>query len=177
MYFTSSYVDWYLFHENILNCYWDIERTRSMYMYATDGQTSELNLLPWTWEMVDDCCANTLDSGCNSFWPGLSQSCDLDFGSWWLSVVCDTPSGITMWSYNQNIMRLVYPGTKPIVTVLAWLTDFGSKLWLNWYRYICMASQVHINSLNLSLNFKPRFENLKPRFKNFKPRFERKSAH
>ena len=40
-----------------------------------------------------------------------------------------------------------------------------------------MASQVHINSLNLSLNFKPRFENLKPRFKNFKPRFERKSAH
>ena len=31
-----------------------------------------------------------------------------------------------------------------------------------------MASQVHINSLNLSLNFKPRFENLKPRFKNFK---------
>ena len=25
-----------------------------------------------------------------------------------------------------------------------------------------MASQVHINSLNLSLNFKPRFENLKP---------------
>ena len=28
-----------------------------------------------------------------------------------------------------------------------------------------MASQVHINSLNLSLNFKPRFENLKPRFK------------
>ena len=40
-----------------------------------------------------------------------------------------------------------------------------------------MASQVHINSLNLSLNFKPRFENLKPRFKNFKPTFERKSAH
>ena len=40
-----------------------------------------------------------------------------------------------------------------------------------------MASQVHINSLNLSLNFKPWFENLKPRFKNFKPRFERKSAH
>ena len=40
-----------------------------------------------------------------------------------------------------------------------------------------MASQVRINSLNLSLNFKPRFENLKPRFKNFKPRFERKSAH
>ena len=28
-----------------------------------------------------------------------------------------------------------------------------------------MASQVHINSLNLSLNFKPRSENLKPRFK------------
>ena len=40
-----------------------------------------------------------------------------------------------------------------------------------------MASQVHINSLNLSLNLKPRFENLKSRFKNFKPRFERKSAH
>ena len=37
-----------------------------------------------------------------------------------------------------------------------------------------MASQVHINSLNLSLNFKPRFENLKPMFKNFKPRFKRK---
>ena len=44
-------------------------------------------------------------------------------------------------------------------------------------RKVAMASQVHINSLNLSLNFKPRFENLKPRFKNFKPRFERKSAH
>ena len=140
MYYTSSYVDWYLFHEDILNCYWDIERTRSMYMYTTDGQTSELNLLPWTWEMVDDCCANTLDSGCNSFWPDLSQSCDLDFGSWWLSVVCDTPSCITMWSYNQNIMRLAYPGTKPIVTALAWLTDFGSKLWLNWYRYICASA-------------------------------------
>ena len=40
-----------------------------------------------------------------------------------------------------------------------------------------MASQVHINSLNLSLNFKPRFENLKPRFKKIKPRFERKGAH
>ena len=39
---------------------------------------------------------------------------------------------------------------------------------------IMMASQVHINSLNLSLNLKPRFENLKPRFKKFKPRFERK---
>ena len=24
-------------------------------------------------------------------------------------------------------MRLAYPGTKPIVTALAWLTDFGSK--------------------------------------------------
>ena len=36
----------------------------------------------------------------------------------------------------------------------------------------CMASQVHINSLNLSFNFKPRFENLKPRFKIFKPRCE-----
>ena len=35
-----------------------------------------------------------------------------------------------------------------------------------------MASQVHINSLNLSLNFKPRFDNLKKN--NFKPRFERK---
>ena len=40
-----------------------------------------------------------------------------------------------------------------------------------------MASQVHINSLNLILNFKTRFENLKPRSKNFKPRFERKGAH
>ena len=40
-----------------------------------------------------------------------------------------------------------------------------------------MASQVHIYSLNLSLNFKPRFENLKPRFENFEPKFERKSAH
>ena len=28
-----------------------------------------------------------------------------------------------------------------------------------------MPSQVHINYLNLSLNFKLRFENLKPRFK------------
>ena len=40
-----------------------------------------------------------------------------------------------------------------------------------------LAGQMHINSLNLRLNFKPWFENLKPRFKNFKPRFERKSAH
>ena len=29
----------------------------------------------------------------------------------------------------------------------------------------CMASQVHINSLNLGLNFKPGFEKFKPRFK------------
>ena len=29
-----------------------------------------------------------------------------------------------------------------------------------------LAGQMHINSLNLSLNSKPRFENLKPRFKN-----------
>ena len=43
------------------------------------------------------------------------------------------------------------------------------------YSTVLLASQVHIDSLNLSLNFKPRFENLKPRFKN--PRFERKSAH
>ena len=49
---------------------------------------------------------------------------------------------------------------------------------------IPMASQVHINSLNESLNFKPWFENLKPRFKNFKPRLKtlnvglkKKSAH
>ena len=42
-----------------------------------DGQTSELKLLPWTWEMVAEKCANTFDSG-----PGLSQSCVLDFGSW-----------------------------------------------------------------------------------------------
>ena len=40
-----------------------------------------------------------------------------------------------------------------------------------------MASQRHINSLDLSLIVKPRFENLKPRFENFKPRFERKSEH
>ena len=33
-----------------------------------------------------------------------------------------------------------------------------------------LAGQMHTNSLNLRLNFKPRFENLKPRFK-------RKSAH
>ena len=39
-----------------------------------------------------------------------------------------------------------------------------------------MDSQVHIH-LNLSLNFKPRFEILKPRFENFHTRFERKSAH
>ena len=38
---------------------------------------------------------------------------------------------------------------------------------------IPMASQVHINSLNKALNFKPRFENLKPMFQSFKPRFER----
>ena len=40
-----------------------------------------------------------------------------------------------------------------------------------------MASQVHIYSLNLSLNFKPRFEVFKLGFENFKPRFQRKSAH
>ena len=37
---------------------------------------------------------------------------------------------------------------------------------------VCMASQVHINSLNLGLNFKPWFENFKPGFENFKPGFE-----
>ena len=37
---------------------------------------------------------------------------------------------------------------------------------------IPMASQVHINSLYESLNFKPWFENLKPRFKSFKPRLK-----
>ena len=37
--------------------------------------------------MVAESCANTLDSG-----PGLRQSYILDFGSLWLSVVCDTPS-------------------------------------------------------------------------------------
>ena len=42
------------------------------------------------------------------------------------------------------------------------------------HAYQSMASHVCINSLNLSLNFKPRFENLNPRFENFKPRFERK---
>ena len=41
----------------------------------------------------------------------------------------------------------------------------------------CMASQVHIYSLNLSLNFKPRFEVFKLGFENFKPRFQRQSAH
>ena len=35
-----------------------------------------------------------------------------------------------------------------------------------------MASQVHINSLNLGLNFKPWFENFKPGFENFKPGFK-----
>ena len=33
--------------------------------------------------------------------------------------------------YNQNIMRLAYPGTKPIVT--AWLTDFGSLISMHMY--------------------------------------------
>ena len=33
---------------------------------------------------------------------------------------------------------------------------------------------MHIYYLNLSLNFKPRFENLKHKFENLKPRFERK---
>ena len=40
-----------------------------------------------------------------------------------------------------------------------------------------MASQVHINSLNLGLNFKPWFENFKPGFENFKPGFKTQSAH
>ena len=47
-----------------------------------------------------------------------------------------------------------------------------------------MASRVHINSLNLGLNFKPGFENfkpgfenLKPGFENFKPWFKTQSAH
>ena len=37
--------------------------------------------------------------------------------------------------------------------------------------FLAMASQVHINSLNLGLNFKPWFENFKPGFENFKPGF------
>ena len=40
-----------------------------------------------------------------------------------------------------------------------------------------MASQVHINFLNLGLNFKPWFENFKPGFENFKPGFKTQSAH
>ena len=32
-----------------------------------------------------------------------------------------------------------------------------------------LAGQMHIDSFNLSLNFKPRFEDLKPRFENFMP--------
>ena len=40
-----------------------------------------------------------------------------------------------------------------------------------------MASQVHIYSLNLDLNFKPWFENFKPGFENFKPGFKTQSAH
>ena len=40
-----------------------------------DGQTSELKLLPWTWEIVAESCANTLDSG-----PGLSQVVSLTLG-------------------------------------------------------------------------------------------------
>ena len=28
------------------------------------------------------------------------------------------------------------------------------------------AGQMHINSINLSFNFKPQFENLKPQFEN-----------
>ena len=35
-----------------------------------------------------------------------------------------------------------------------------------------LASQVHINSLNLGLNFKPGFENFKLGFENFKPGFK-----
>ena len=35
--------------------------------------------------------------------------------------------------------------------------------------YQSMASHLHINSLKLNLNFKPRHENIKPRFENFKP--------
>ena len=55
----------------------------------------------------------------------------------------------------------------------------GSYVQENFKRFLddCMASQVHIYSLNLSLNFKPRFEVFKPGFENFKPRFQRKSAH
>ena len=101
-----------------------------------DGQTSELKLLPWTWEMVAECCANILDSRCSSFWPGLRQRCDLDFGSCMRHTFVG--SVIIMWSYNQNIMRLAYPCTKPIVTT--WLTDFWSKLWQNWYWYICASA-------------------------------------
>ena len=40
-----------------------------------------------------------------------------------------------------------------------------------------MASQVHIHSLNLDLNFKPWFENFKPGFENFKPGFKTQSTH
>ena len=60
----------------------------------------ELKLQPWLWELVVKGCMRHTFVG----------------------IV------IIMWSYmyNQNIRRLAYPGTKPIVT--AWLTDFGSKL-------------------------------------------------
>ena len=35
-----------------------------------------------------------------------------------------------------------------------------------------LDGQMHINSLNLRLNFKPRFDNLEPSVENFKPRFD-----
>ena len=71
----------------------------------------EPKLCPWLLELVVKCCMRHTFVG----------------------------SVITMWSYNQNIMRLAYPGTKPIFT--AWLIDFGSTLWLNyyWYWYICAS--------------------------------------
>ena len=40
-----------------------------------------------------------------------------------------------------------------------------------------MASQVHINSINLGVNFKPWFENFKPGFENFKPGSKTQKAH
>ena len=47
-----------------------IEIQRGLEARMIDGQTSELKLLPWTWEMVAESCDNTLDSGPG---PGITM--------------------------------------------------------------------------------------------------------
>ena len=125
MYYTSSYVDWYLFHEDVLNYYWDTERTRSTYDRWTDiwVEVVTLHLGDGGWELCQYIRFRTRFEPklCPWLWESVVKYCMRH---------TFVGSVITMWSYNQNIMRLSYPNTKPIFT--AWLTDLGSTLYLIW---------------------------------------------